>query len=119
MNIRNPIVGVHLDFKGVQFRPEYLPQLLRDLASQGLIAIEGEPVSHYGNMILDAYPNGVTFPLGYANDEALYLVTSNMLEEGGMEPTSHWEYGFPAPLAAGMEIVVSNTLRHIRALGIN
>lgn len=31
-----PIIGVHLDMKGIVFRPGYLPQLLRDLASQGV-----------------------------------------------------------------------------------
>ena len=30
------IIGLHLDLKGVQFRPSYIPQLLYDLASQGV-----------------------------------------------------------------------------------
>jgi len=30
----SPIVGVHLDLKGVMFKPSYIPQLLADLASQ-------------------------------------------------------------------------------------
>jgi hypothetical protein len=83
-----------------------------------LIAIEGEPMAAYGNMILDAYPNGVTFPLGYANGEALYLVTSNMLDEGGMEPTSYWEYGWPAPLAPGMEAIVAEAIEELGQRGI-
>jgi len=75
-----------------------------------LVAMEGEPMAHYGHMMLNAYPEGVTFPLGYVNGEALYLVTSNMLDEGGMEPESYWEFGFPAPLAKGMEPIVAQAL---------
>jgi len=30
----DPIVGVHLDFKGMMFKPSYIPHLLKDLASQ-------------------------------------------------------------------------------------
>lgn len=35
-------VGVHLDFKGVQFKPAYLPQLMSDLAGQGVKVILAE-----------------------------------------------------------------------------
>jgi hypothetical protein len=35
-------VGVHLDFKGVQFKPSYLPQLIADLAGQGVNTILAE-----------------------------------------------------------------------------
>ena len=34
-----PIIGVHLDMKGIVFRPAYIPQLMRDLASQGINAV--------------------------------------------------------------------------------
>lgn len=34
-----PFSAVHLDLKGVAFRPSYLPQLLGDLASQGVNAV--------------------------------------------------------------------------------
>ena len=37
-----PIIGVHLDFKGVQFRPEYLPCLLSDLAACGVNTVLAE-----------------------------------------------------------------------------
>lgn len=33
------IAAVHLDLKGVLFRPEYIPELLRDLAGQGINAV--------------------------------------------------------------------------------
>lgn len=35
----SPIVAVHLDLKGVMFKPRYHAQLLRDLASQGVNAV--------------------------------------------------------------------------------
>lgn len=84
-----------------------------------LIAIEGEPLSPYGQMILDAYPDGVTFPLGYANGEAMYLVTTPMLEEGGMEPNSYWEYGHPSPLAPGMESAMEEALVELKRRGFS
>lgn len=31
-----PLIGVHLDLKGVAFKPAYIPQLLADLAGQGI-----------------------------------------------------------------------------------
>ena len=34
-----PIVGVHLDLKGMNFKPAYIPQLMADLASQGVNAV--------------------------------------------------------------------------------
>ena len=34
-----PIIGVHLDLKGIVFKPGYIPQLMRDLASQGINAV--------------------------------------------------------------------------------
>lgn len=33
------LIGVHLDLKGMNFKPSYLPQLLADLASQGINAV--------------------------------------------------------------------------------
>lgn len=82
------------------------------------ITIEGEPVSTYGNAILHAWPDGVTFPLGYANGQALYLPNSEMIDEGGMEVTSYWEYGYPAPLAKGMEDVFEKAIIEIKSRGI-
>ena len=38
-NISKPIIAAHLDFKGVQFRPDYFPQLFQDLASQRINAV--------------------------------------------------------------------------------
>jgi hypothetical protein len=41
-----------------------------------------------------------------------------MIEEGGMEVTSYWEYGFPAPLAKGMESIFDNAVNEIKSSGI-
>lgn len=84
-----------------------------------LIAIEGEPVAAYGKMIFNHYPEGITFALGYANGEALYLPTTPMLPEGGMEVTSYNQYGFPARLAAGMETHAERGLEELKELGVS
>lgn len=34
-----PIIGVHLDLKGMNFKPSYIPQYLADLAGQGVNAV--------------------------------------------------------------------------------
>ena len=91
-----------------------------------LIALEGEPMAAQGMAIEDAFPprsatgepDGATFALGYANGEGLYLATSPMLEEGGYESISYWEFGFPAPLAPGNEQVLQEGLATLRRMGI-
>jgi hypothetical protein len=83
-----------------------------------LIGVEGELTAPHGIRIIETFKGGVTFPLGYANGTGIYLVTSEMLDEGGMEVTSYLEYGFPAPLAKGMEEVLRAALQEVRAMGI-
>ncbi|MCC7517556.1 MAG: hypothetical protein IT578_00050 [Verrucomicrobiae bacterium] len=83
-----------------------------------LIALEGEPVAAHGRSVLDAFREGVTLPLGYSNGEGLYLATSEMLPQGGMEVESYWEYGPPSPLAPGMEAILARTLEAFRRSGI-
>jgi len=83
-----------------------------------LIGVEGELTAPHGIRIIETYKDGVTFPLGYVNGTGLYLVTSDMLDEGGMEVTSYLEYGFPAPLARGMEEVLRAALQEVRAMGV-
>lgn len=76
-----------------------------------ILAMEGEPLHPYGPMIEESVrencPKGspVTFAVGYANGEGMYLVTTPVLAEGGYEPGSYWEYHQAAPLAPGMERV--------------
>ena len=43
---QRPMIGIHLDLKGVMFRPAYIPQLLADLAGQGIntVLVEYEDV---------------------------------------------------------------------------
>ena len=83
-----------------------------------LIGLEGEPVAVLGNLIIDLYEQGVTFPLGYTDGAQLYLPTSAMLDEGGYEVDSYYEYGFPARLAPGMEEVLLDSLRAMRGMGV-
>jgi hypothetical protein len=83
-----------------------------------MIAIEGEPVAEHGLNILKFYEEGVTFPLGYANGEAMYLPVTRQLPEGGYEVDSYWEYGAPAQLAPGMEEIVRRTLETFKTEGI-
>ena len=84
-----------------------------------LIGIEGELVAELGLLIEDFYKDGITFPMGYTDGTQLYLPTSAMLDEGGYEVESYWEYRQPAPLAKGMEKILSETLAEMREKGIN
>lgn len=79
-----------------------------------LVAVEGEPMAYHANAVLDVF-DGVTFPLGYANGEALYLTTTNMPSEGGMEVESYCNFGFPSPLAVGSESIFDQALRAAKA----
>src|SRR5262245_37316997 len=47
-----PIIGVHLDLKGTMFKDSYIPQLLRDLASQKVnaVLVEYEDVFPYDGL---------------------------------------------------------------------
>ncbi len=83
-----------------------------------MIAIEGEMVAELGHLIRDHYSSGVTMPLGYSNGCQLYLPTSKMMDEGGYEVESYWEYRFPAPLAKGVEEILKRTLRQLERDGV-
>jgi hypothetical protein len=98
--------------------PEALPLLFQAIQlgqDVRLVAVEGEPVGAHGRAIERMFPTGTTFALGYANGEGMYLVTSAMLDEGGYEPESYWEYGHPGPLAKGIESVFEAALEGVRA----
>ncbi len=106
-------------------RGETLPSAV-ELVLQGirigeglrLVALEGEAVAGYGALMERFYGGGVTFPLGYSNGEGLYLPTSAMLDEGGYEVESFWEYGFPARLAKGFEGILTDALETLREAGV-
>jgi len=83
-----------------------------------LVGIEGEAVHSWGRFMERFYDGGVTFPLGYCNGEGLYLPTSDMMDEGGYEVVSNWEYGWPAQLAKGYENILSATLASFREEGV-
>ncbi len=55
-------------------------------------------------------PDDTTFALGYSNGTGLYLPSSRMIAEGGYEVDSYFEYGFSAPLAAGMEKIITREI---------
>ena len=82
------------------------------------IGLEGEAVAGLGLLILDFYKQGTTFPLGYTDGAQLYLPTEEMLDEGGYEVVSYFEYGQPAPLAKGFEGILRQSLEQLHSLGI-
>lgn len=83
-----------------------------------MVGIEGELVGELGNLIEQFYGGGVTYAMGYTDGTQMYLPTSNMLDEGGYEVESYWEYRQPAPLAKGHEKILTATLEHLRQHGI-
>ncbi len=83
-----------------------------------LVGIEGELVAELGILIEKFLGDGVTFAMGYTDGAQLYLPTSVMLDEGGYEVESYWEYHQPSPLAKGHERILSETLKQLRENGI-
>jgi hypothetical protein len=100
----------------------HVPVLLHGIqlgAGLRLIGLEGEAVAGLGLHILAHYQGrGVTFPLGYTDGMQMYLPTSAMIDEGGYEVVSYYEYGQPAPAAKGMEAIMTSALEQMRAEGI-
>ncbi len=84
-----------------------------------IVGLEGEAVAELGLLMLDFYKGGITFPLGYTDGAQLYLPTSQMLDEGGYEVVSYYEYRQPARLAKGMEGILTDTLKWLRESGID
>lgn len=83
-----------------------------------MIFIEGEPVAEHGLDVINHFGGGVTFALGYANGESMYLPCTRQLTERGYEVTSGLEYGYAGELAPGMENVVRETLEAFSEMGI-
>ena len=83
-----------------------------------LVGIEGELLSPHGRAIERAFAGGVTYPLGYANGEGMYLPSSEMLDEGGYEVESYHEFNEPAMLAKGMETIRDQALAELKRQGI-
>jgi hypothetical protein len=82
-----------------------------------LIGLEAEVVGALGNLIMQEYEGGVTFPLGYTDGTQIYLPSDRMLPEGGYEVESYWEYHWPAPLAAGIDARLRSALQRLRDYG--
>lgn len=70
-----------------------------------------------GRIVREAFPDGLTFVLGYCDGQGLYLLTSRMIDEGGSGGVTYWEYGWPAPPAKSTESVASRTGEDLRAAG--
>jgi len=84
-----------------------------------LVAVEGELTADLGHLIRDYYGGGLTFPLGYSNGARMYLPSSRMIDEGGYEVESYWEYRQPAPLVKGVEAHYIRALDGLKAAGID
>ncbi len=82
-----------------------------------LIGLEAEANAPIGNRILAAFPEGVTFPLGYSDGVQLYLPDDRQLAEGGYEAECAWEYHWPAPLAGGIDARLADALRALKDRG--
>jgi len=83
-----------------------------------LVAFEGEPLCVIGRAIESAWPDGLTFPLGYCHGEAPYLPNTAQLAEGGYESTGCREFGLPGEFKPGTEAHVSHAIENILAAGI-
>lgn len=94
-----------------------LVQALRLGGGLRIVALEGEPTAGIGRQLIEAAGGGVTFALGYSNGLGLYLPTERMLDEGGYEVDSFWEYGLPARLKPGYEKMLRQALGGFRESG--
>ena len=56
--------------------------------------------------------------MGYSDGCQLYLPSSKMIDEGGYEAESAWEYRFPAPLAKGVEDILTAAVEQLKREGI-
>jgi len=84
-----------------------------------LIGIEAEIVAELGELIDNSYGDGITFPMGYTDGAQMYLPTSKMIDEGGYESESYYEYRHPASLAKGVENILLQGIRELQERGIN
>ena len=83
-----------------------------------LIGIEAEIVAELGELIENAYGDGITFPMGYTDGTQMYLPTSKMIDEGGYEAESYYEYRHPASLAKGIENILLQGIHDLQESGI-
>lgn len=83
-----------------------------------LVGIEGEAVARLGNIVLEFYREGVTFPMGYTDGTQAYLPSEEMLNEDGYEVVSFYEYRQPARFSKGINHILKETLRRLRACGV-
>ena len=78
-----------------------------------LVGCNIEPFCEIGLAVKRASPFPVTIMCGYTNGRMAYMPTADEWPKGGYEVESYWEYGWPSPLAPGMEAVVVETLQRL------
>ena len=83
-----------------------------------MIVIEGEPLAPHGIAMEKAFADGITFALGYANGESMYLVASEQIDAGGYEVESFAEFGKCGPLAKGLEVARDGGVAELKRRGI-
>lgn len=105
-------LGRRIDAMPMQIQAVQIGEGLR------LVALECEPLCAHGYAIERLFADGMTVAVGYSNGEGIYLVTSDMLDEGGYESISYWEFGYPGPLAKGIEGVLALGFDEIKRQGI-
>lgn len=80
-----------------------------------MVGIEAEAVAEVGQLVERVFDRGVSFSLGYTDGTQLYLPVDHMLEEGGYEVDSFYEYGFPSRLARGIDATLVHGLDRLKA----
>ena len=83
-----------------------------------LVGLEGEAVADLGYLIKDEFDGGVTFPLGHTDGCQMYIPSDQMLDEGGYEVVSYYEYHQPAGLAPGIDSAVTDGVRELQRYGV-
>lgn len=84
-----------------------------------MVGLEGEATAPFAFQMEKFYAEGITFPLSYIDGCHMYLPDSKMIEEGGYEVDSYWEYRMPGPLAPGMEQILDKALSEMRSQGVD